>query len=293
MNYPKISIVTPSFNSEKYLEETILSIIDQQYINLEYIIIDGGSTDRTLEIIKKYETNLHYWESTPDNGMYHAIQKGFDRSSGDIMAWLNSDDMYHPKALWVIAEIFLKFKEVNWITGINTIFDKDGRTVVVNKAKNWSKNHFSIGEWKYVQQESTFWRRSLWSKSGSHLDLSLKYAADMELWNRFFKYCDLISVTTLIGGFRNHGTSQLSNRFAQAYLTEVEDILQQDKCTFSKSKRKKIIIMRLLNILSNKLTEYHVDWAAKILKSVFSKLNPSPLRIGFHLPTKQFIYMKD
>ena len=93
-NYPKISIVTPNYNGVKYLEQTIVSVLNQNYPNLEYIIIDGGSTDGSVEIIKKYESKLSYWVSEPDMGLYHAIQKGFEKSTGEIMAWINSDDMY-------------------------------------------------------------------------------------------------------------------------------------------------------------------------------------------------------
>src|SRR6218665_2201901 len=99
MNFPKISIVTPVFNRVEYLEQTILSVIDQGYPNLEYIVIDGGSTDGTLEIIKKYEDRIFYWTSEPDNGMYDAINKGFKKASGQIMAWINSDDLYHQPTL--------------------------------------------------------------------------------------------------------------------------------------------------------------------------------------------------
>ena len=88
----KISVVTPNFNGARFLERTILSVIKQNYSSLEYIVIDGGSTDGSIEIIKKYEKYITYWESSQDNGMYHAIQKGFNKSSGEVMTWINSDD---------------------------------------------------------------------------------------------------------------------------------------------------------------------------------------------------------
>ena len=129
MNYPKISIVTPNYNMGAYLEETIKSVISQNYPNLEYFIIDGGSNDNSLEIIKKYERHLTYWISEKDNGMYHAIQKGFEKSTGEIMAWLNSDDMYHSNSLFIVAEIFDSFPQVEWLLGASTTFDEKGRTV--------------------------------------------------------------------------------------------------------------------------------------------------------------------
>ena len=127
-NYPKISIVTPNYNCDKFLEETIKSIINQNYPNLEYIIIDGGSTDNSIEIIKKYDKYISYWISEEDSGMYEAIQKGFDKSTGDIMAWLNADDKYHPNALFTIAKIFTQNQKINWLTGINSFYNEQGET---------------------------------------------------------------------------------------------------------------------------------------------------------------------
>src|SRR5665647_3247451 len=120
---PKITIITPVYNRAQYLEATILSVLNQGYANLEYIIIDGGSTDGTIEIIKKYESQLAYWVSEPDQGMYYALQKGFDKASGDIMAWLNSDDMYHANSLFVVADIFSTFEDVDWIMGTPSLYN--------------------------------------------------------------------------------------------------------------------------------------------------------------------------
>ena len=128
--WPRISIVTPSYNQGQFIEETIRSVLQQGYPNLEYIIIDGGSTDNSVEIIKKYEEYLTYWVSEPDDGQYDAINKGFSRATGEIMAWLNSDDMYVPWTFKTVAEIFDKFEFVNWITGIPTAYTIHGSMVV-------------------------------------------------------------------------------------------------------------------------------------------------------------------
>ena len=110
MKYPKISIVTPSFNQAEFLEQTICSVLNQNYPNLEYIIIDGGSTDGSVEIIKKYADKFTYWVSEKDNGQYDAINKGFSHTTGDIMGWINSSDIYYPWTLSMIAEIFEKIR---------------------------------------------------------------------------------------------------------------------------------------------------------------------------------------
>jgi glycosyltransferase involved in cell wall biosynthesis len=225
MTYPKISIVTPNFNGERFLEETILSLLDQKYPNLEYIIIDGASTDKSVEIIKKYESFLHYWESSKDNGMYHAIQKGFEKSSGEIMAWLNSDDMYHNNSLFTIAEIFNSLPNVNWLQGLCTAFDELGRTVSCFPARGFSKYDFLNHDYKWIQQESVFWRRSLWEKAGARLNTDLKYAGDFDLWLRFFQYDFLYRTDALIGGFRFRSSGQITKELLNEYLSEVDKIL--------------------------------------------------------------------
>lgn len=233
--WPKISIVTPSFNQGKYIEETILSIIDQKYPNLEYIIIDGGSTDETLSVIKKYEHCLKYWISQPDNGQYDAINKGFSQSSGEIMGWLNSDDKLLPGSLFTIAEIFITFPHIHWITSsLPIVWNCYGQPVECPNRGGYNRDSFYNGSnlpessWfaQYtIQQESTFWKRSLWDTSGGMMDNSLKYAGDFDLWLRFFQKTDLYSVQTLIGGFRKHHEQKTS--FAmQKYIDEGKRCLE-------------------------------------------------------------------
>jgi glycosyltransferase involved in cell wall biosynthesis len=240
-SYPKISIITPVLNRVQFLEETILSVISQGYPNLEYIIIDGGSTDGTLEIIKKHEKSISYWVSEPDLGMYPAIQKGFNRSTGEIMAWLNSDDLYKPGSLKMIASIF-NDTEVEWITGMGSLYNKVGNCVKTNNLAKWSKSRVWLNDYKWIQQENTFWKRSLWEKSGGFISTDLKYAGDFELWCRFFKHAELYSVHTSFAGFRLHG-SQFTSSFKNEYEAEARRIAKEFKPLTLKEKRKYYILV--------------------------------------------------
>jgi len=255
-NFPKISIITPCFNSEKYLEETILSVLEQNYPNLEYIIIDGGSADNTLNIIKKYEKKLTYWISEKDDGMYEAIDKGFNKSTGEILAWINSDDLYHKKSLFVIAEIFSNFQNVRWLVGAGTSFDEYGRAIHINPSRKFTECDFLLGDYKYIQQESCFFRRALYEKAGSYIDKTLKYAGDFELWLRFFEYEQLYVVNALIGGFRMRSANQLSLEGMPKYLQEVKSILNSKKVI----ERKKAIFK-----------QFEIFYRLKIFRKIFIK----------------------
>ena len=205
--WPKISLVTPVFNSARYLEATIRSVLSQKYPNLEYIIVDGESSDGSLDIIRRYESDLHAWISEPDRGMYDAINKGFARSSGEIMGWISATDLLHAGSLFVVGGVFRTFPQVEWITGRPTGFNDDGMAVEFLNLRRWSRWPFLAGANRYIQQESTFWRRSLWDRAGGRVDDSRRSASDFELWVRFFRYAQLYSVDALIGGFRSHPDS--------------------------------------------------------------------------------------
>ncbi|MDV7187441.1 glycosyltransferase family 2 protein [Lutibacter sp. TH_r2] len=238
---PKISIITPNFNGAKYLEQTILSVLNQNYPNLEYIIIDGESTDGSVEIIKKYESKLSYWVSEQDSGLYHAIQKGFDKSTGEIMAWINSDDMYAKGGFSIVSEVFLNFNQVNWLVGIPSAYDEKGRTIRIDNFKRWSKFNYYTNDFKWIQQESVFWRRCLWEKAGSKVSTNLKYAGDFELWLRFFRYEKLYTLQSLLSGFRIRSSNQLSLEFMDDYLKEVDNLLQNEVAYKISQKDKKVV----------------------------------------------------
>jgi len=207
---PRISIVTPSLNQGVFLEQTICSILDQGYPNLDYIIVDGGSNDNSKNIIQKYEKHLSFWCSEPDAGHYDAINKGFSKATGDIFAWLNSDDMYCPWALRTVASIFNQIHEVNWLTTLSPLFwDSEGYCYGAGSIPGYSKRAYLNGlnlpwdgPWT-IQQESTFWRRSVWDNAGG-LNLQYQLAADFDLWGRFFMQTELYGLNSPLAGFRAH-----------------------------------------------------------------------------------------
>ncbi len=224
----KISVVTPTFNRMDFIENTIASIIFQEGdFDLEYIVQDGGSDSQLIDILQKWKGLIDggeieikcnslsfdfYVES--DDGMYDALNKGFSRTTGDVMAWLNSDDMYHPYALATIASLFTQYGDVDWITGIPNSYNSQGfRTGYDSFPDTYSRAYIGAGYYdvkyigygfNWIQQESCFWRRPLWEKAGSKLNTKFKYAADYYLWRTFSQHAELVKVEAFLGGFRVH-----------------------------------------------------------------------------------------
>jgi len=243
MTYPKISIVTPSYNQAEYLEHTICSVLNQNYPNLEYIIIDGGSTDGSVEIIKKYADKLTYWVSEKDNGQYDAINKGFSHTTGDILGWLNSSDIYFPWTFNTIVEIFEGHKEVQWISGIPTNLSKGIAPQTVYYATEKNRYDIISGNYKWIQQESTFWKRSLWEKAGK-LDISVKYAADLKLWIDFFKHENIYYVNTILAGLRYHDVRRGEDQNG-IYFREADAEYKKFKAASSSSDRRRALMVKL------------------------------------------------
>ena len=205
--YPKISIITPSYNQGQYIEETILSVLNQNYPNLEYIIIDGGSTDNSIEIIKKYESRLSYWISEPDNGQTDAILKGIKICTGEWINWLNSDDLYKENALFKVgAEISKASNHINVISFATEIFDSAGIVSVTIPRKPTGKKVFIGGQnYPVLAQPSTFFRNHTILP-----DIRYNYIMDWCLYLNFWKTygdCFLTNKET-VARFRLHDDSK-------------------------------------------------------------------------------------
>jgi len=220
---PRITVVTPSYNQAPFLESCFRSVLGQRYPNLEYIVIDGGSTDGSVQLIKSVEKDLAYWVSEPDAGHYDALNKGFRRATGDILAWLNSDDMYTPWALAVVADIFQRLPEVQWLTTLYPLFWNEADAATLCTQLPGFDRRAVLRRGKGVQQESTFWRRSLWERAGGTLDVSFKLAGDLDLWARFWQHTDLYGVAVPLAGIRRHGGQRHIRQLAE-YMEEAAAI---------------------------------------------------------------------
>jgi glycosyltransferase involved in cell wall biosynthesis len=229
---PVLSLVTPSFNQAGFLDAALESVLSQHYPEIEYVVVDGGSTDGSRAIVARHADRLAWWCSEPDSGMYAALNKGFAHTRGEIMGWLNSDDLLLPGALRSVGEIFTRFPEVDWLSSLSVAtFAPAGSSTGVSTIDGFSRIAFLDGaylpggtrQYGWIPQESTFWRRSLWEKSGAQLDASLQLAGDFELWSRFYQYAELVGTPTLLGGFRTHPKQK--SRAMDAYLREARGAL--------------------------------------------------------------------
>ncbi len=230
LELPRISVVTSCFNAESHVEATLRSVLQQDYPALEYIFIDGASSDRTFEIASRYADRLAVLKSEPDPGQYHGIQKGMSLATGEVMAWLNGDDVYCPWTLQMVGEIFARFPEVQWIVGTPAYMNGAGAcTRISGNAGTAYPRHYIRNGWfrpeiaGYLQQESMFWRKSLWDRVGG-LNLALNYAADFDLWQRFAEHAELYSVTAPLALFRQRPGEQRSSKGQVAYEGEVRQV---------------------------------------------------------------------
>ncbi len=223
--WPKVSVITPSYNQGKYIEETIRSVTMQGYPNLEYIIIDGGSGDDTLAIIKKYSQEITYWVSEKDNGQTHALNKGLERATGDILAYLNSDDLYMPYTFKLVAELF-RTHRLNWLTGIQSrlVYEEvisPKRDAVKLFNRELYRKGYHIGSlFGWNQQCSTFWSKHLFDQVGRKFDESFNHAMDIDMWIRMSSFAELVSVEAVLAMMRLH--SDQKSRNINIAETEIE-----------------------------------------------------------------------
>jgi glycosyltransferase involved in cell wall biosynthesis len=279
--YLRISIVTPSFNQADYLEQTIESVLGQSYPNLEYIIVDGGSTDRSWEIIEKYKDDLHF--STRESGcsLYEALNKGFRESSGEIMAWINSDDLYHPGSFQLVNDLLKSFPFIHWMHGITNHIDEKGSVVSVFPEKKWSKFDYYLQNFKWIPQESTFWRRELWDLAGAHLNQNVEYAGDLELWLRFFQHEKLYSVPGLLGGFRIRSANQISLEKMDVYTEEALGLIKAEEKNLGRNEQGVLKRIQKLNRRRQLYRKLHIPFLPGKCQTKIDLLKDYPPSIAF------------
>lgn len=227
----KFSVITVCYNAADTLEETINSVVRQTYGNVEYIIIDGGSTDGTIDIIKKYADKIAYWVSEPDKGMYDALVKGFSRATGDVVCWINADDLLYEAAFATVADFLMQNPEIKWVKGYNVVYNEVLQITSVDTpiavSNRLLKKGFyqSVYRMPFIQQESTFWRRELMEDLDRDRFRSFKLAGDYYLWYTFAKRAQLHFISSYLGGWRRI-SGQLSSDL-RSYTAEVNSFTER------------------------------------------------------------------
>jgi glycosyltransferase involved in cell wall biosynthesis len=217
-NLPIITIVTPSLNQGRFVEATVRSVLLQRYPRLEYIFMDGGSTDDTLQRIEPYRGGFAHFESGADGGQSMAIAKGFSRSTGAIMAYLNSDDVLLPGTLNFVAGYFDRHPDVDFIYGHRCIIDENDRIV-----DHWilpSHSSFLMRRWDLIPQETCFWRRRVFERAGN-VDSTLRFAMDYDLFVRFMEGGTGVRVNRFMASFRMHPSSKTSTQLSTVGQEEI------------------------------------------------------------------------
>jgi glycosyltransferase involved in cell wall biosynthesis len=230
---PLVSIVTPSYNQAPFLEKTILSVINQDYSPIEYIVVDGGSTDGSVEIVRRYANRLAHWVSERDGGQSEAINKGFARSCGSILAWLNSDDVYLPGCVRTVVDAFMERPELAMVYGDVEIIDARG-TVMLHP--RWDEYDFrrQLLHRINIPQPGAFVRRSVLDEVGL-LRTDLHYAMDFELWLRIGRRYAVRRIPRTLAQFRLHDVSKsgsAADRWGTEFITILDDVFGQSDLPF-------------------------------------------------------------
>jgi glycosyltransferase involved in cell wall biosynthesis len=218
--WPKISVVTPSYNQGEFIEATLRSVLLQHYPNLEYIVLDGASTDNSVRIIEKYGDSLAHWESRKDEGQAAAIRTGFEMATGEILCWLNSDDIFLPNALHTIASIFMKHPRVDFVYGNRLTIDREGN-VTGKHIWPWrlTESHWALGQ--PLAQECSFWRREIYDRVGG-IDPAKFYIMDYDLFVRMWRVGRFRKTSAYLGCFRDHEATK-TTKHAEIWKRELAE----------------------------------------------------------------------
>ena len=279
-------VVSPSFNQCRYLPQAVESVMAQRgNFPIDYLVMDGGSNDSSVAYLRDTEKRFRNvpgirfsWESAPDQGQYAAVQEGFSRVKGNVLCWLNSDDAYMPWTFAVLADILEKNPQVAWITSVYPMtIAEQGASVGVDV--RWGYTRGSFRKWVnlpggkhyaryFIQQDCTFWRRSLWEKAGDRFDNSLRLAADYELWLRFFDHAQLYAVASPLASYRVHAEQKTA--LIGAYEEEAAKVMKKHRLKplsgWQCWLRKRLIPVLKAMRLASMLTHLKLLEAAQIFK---------------------------
>lgn len=255
----RFSIVIASYNYGKFIEQALLSVINQDYINYEIIVIDGGSTDNTIDIIKKYENKIAYWVSEKDNGQSDAFNKGFKVAKGEFFFWLNADDVLMPESLKNISLKIDKYPQFKWFVGNTVFFDLNNKILRSRRGPDWKDFLIKNGS-IYVYGPSSIFHRNLFLES-SGFDLSLNYTMDTDLWMRFanlgYKFK---RVNSYIWGLRIHEESKTAHAFTAEpnpkFFAEQRHIEIKNKWLIKKNK---VLLQTLYKMISGLYLKSFID----------------------------------
>lgn len=257
---PLVSIVTPSFNQAEYLEQTIRSVLDQDYDRIEYIIVDGGSSDGSLEIIKKHESELALWISEQDMGQTDAINKGFAAASGDILAWLNSDDTYLPGAVREAVDFLTEHEHIGMVYGQAYYIDESGQPVAFYPAGPTDHRGLRRGI-NTIPQQTMFFRSILWRMVGP-LDPSFYYAMDYDLWTRISAVSPIAFHDKFMANFRLQSASKSMTEASRCWPEMMRVHFRDGGTRFS---------ILYIKYLIRRIVEPLMPWRIRLRRWLFSR----------------------
>lgn len=284
--YPKVTIITPSYNQAQFIDETIQSVLSQGYPNLEYGIVDGGSTDGSVDIIRRYADRLDWWVSERDKGQGEAINKGFSRATGEIVAWLNSDDVYLPGAIHAAVRALQEHPECGLVYGDVVSIDAEGTPFNVMTFEQWGLE--DLMQFKIISQPAVFMRRSVLAQTG-YLDLSYHYLLDHLLWLRMARLAPMHYVPERWAMARYHAAAKnvsKTGEYGKDAFRLVEWMAQQPEYAQEFRQHRRRILAGAQHLKAHYLLDGNQSWPAlqSYLRSFF--LHPPTVakdwrRIGF------------
>jgi glycosyltransferase involved in cell wall biosynthesis len=239
--WPCVSIITPSYNQGQFLEETVRSVLLQGYPNLEYIIIDGGSTDNSVEVIKKYESHITYWTSEKDKGQAHAINKGLNTSSGTILGWINSDDLYTRDTLRKVIQAFYKHQHCTLVHGDRILINENSEVTGCSLLTPFRPKTNSYN----IASETVFWKRNAMEKTGL-LKEDLQFAMDLEFFCRLYLHGQFLKLNEYLGYFRCYSFNKSSTiaHIGLEEATEEWESIFGSKFTMQKGKTSRLALLK-------------------------------------------------